>query len=346
MVSRADQAFTNAQQNRTKEHTPIRWQSARELQQETIPPLRWCIRRLIPEGLFVLAGRPKRGKSMLGLNLAIAKATGSLALKEFPVDEAGDVAYLALEDGKRRIKYRIEQLMPTDALWPERLHIAYQSPRTDAGLTEELTVWAESVKEPALVIVDILARVTPSVAPKGNVYDAEYHVLAALMDWASQRQIALGVITHTTKAKAEDVFETVMSTTANTGATATNMLLVRHAEDPEAVLHLEGKDMAPQALALRCGDGFNWEYVGNAEDLQMSKERRELLEALYESKDQAATRLALVAMLGTNTNALNRRIMRARELGYVLLRDGKVALTDKAAVLLAEDHVRDTQSPL
>ena len=210
------------------------WQRASDLQHEVIEPIRWCIPGLISEGLFTLAGRPKKGKSMLALNLAMAKATGGLALGKFQVEVPGDVAYLALEDGKRRVKYRIEQLMAPETAWPERLWLSYLAPRTDTGLTDELSKWADGKAHPALVIVDILARVTPHLSHKGNAYDAEYQVMAALMDWASQRQIALGVITHTTKAKADNIFETVMSTTANVGATATNMLLVRHTGDTEA----------------------------------------------------------------------------------------------------------------
>jgi len=41
----------------------IVWQTARDLQNEELPPLRWCVPGLIPEGAAILAGRPtKRAK--------------------------------------------------------------------------------------------------------------------------------------------------------------------------------------------------------------------------------------------------------------------------------------------
>jgi AAA domain len=128
------QTDTSRRRNGQTPPKSIVWQRASELQHEELEPLRWCIEGLVAEGLIVLAGRPKRGKSLLALNIALAKASGGMALGHFPAGEAGDVAFLCLEDGKRRIKTRIEQLMPPDDAWPERLWLTYSSPRQDEGL--------------------------------------------------------------------------------------------------------------------------------------------------------------------------------------------------------------------
>jgi hypothetical protein len=209
---------------------------------------------------------------------------------------------------------------------------------------EQLTAWAKQADDPALVVVDILARVKSRQTIKnGSPYDAEYEVMAELMDWASERQLALIVVTHSTKAKAEDVFENVMNTTANTGATASNMVLVRNNGETGGILHIEGKDQPQQELAMDLIDGFTWQYSGEAQDVQMTQERKEMLIALYNSDNQACTRKQLADMLDTNTNALNRRIMRAQEAGYIKLRDGKVALTDRAAILITAALAQDTE---
>jgi hypothetical protein len=214
-------------------------------------------------------------------------------------------------------------------------------------LTDQLSDWAEQAEAPALVIIDILARITPPISKNVNSYDAVYQVMAQLMDWASERQMALMAVTHATKGKAEDVFEQVMNSTANTGASATNMVMVRASGENHAVLHVEGKDIptSMQRLALRTVDGLIWECIGDADDVRMSTERREMLEALYDSDGQACTRRQLAEMLDTNTNALNQRIRTAQEAGYVMLRDGKVALTDKAAVVISEARAQQ-QAPV
>jgi RecA-family ATPase len=57
---------------------------------------------LLPEGLTILAGRPKCGKSWLALHIAMQVAAGGRTLESTPV-EPGPVLYLALEDTKRRL---------------------------------------------------------------------------------------------------------------------------------------------------------------------------------------------------------------------------------------------------
>lgn len=64
--------------------------------------MRYVVPGYIAEGLTVLAGRPKLGKSWLALDLAIAVATGGAALGSTKVGQ-GDVLYLALEDNERRL---------------------------------------------------------------------------------------------------------------------------------------------------------------------------------------------------------------------------------------------------
>src|SRR5262245_52941680 len=71
--------------------------SAKDLQTKTFPPMRYVLPGLIPEGLTILAARPKAKKSWLMLDVAIAVAAGRFVLGDLKPIE-GDVLYLALED--------------------------------------------------------------------------------------------------------------------------------------------------------------------------------------------------------------------------------------------------------
>ena len=64
----------------------------------------------VTEGLVILAGRPKIGKSWLALGLADAVARGGRAFGQLEV-EAGDVLYLALEDIPRRLQKRMRVIV-------------------------------------------------------------------------------------------------------------------------------------------------------------------------------------------------------------------------------------------
>ncbi len=57
--------------------TPI---SAEQLLAKEFAPLKWAIPEIVPEGLTILAGAPKIGKSWLCLDLALAIAGGGRAL--------------------------------------------------------------------------------------------------------------------------------------------------------------------------------------------------------------------------------------------------------------------------
>ena len=98
--------------------------TAAALQRQTFPPIKYVVPELIPEGLSILAGRPKLGKSWMALDICIAVAAGRICLGEKkPVQ--GDVLYCALEDNPRRMQRRIDKLLPTFGVeWPERLTLA------------------------------------------------------------------------------------------------------------------------------------------------------------------------------------------------------------------------------
>ena len=71
----------------------------------TFDPIKYVVPGYIVEGLTLLAGKPKIGKSWLLLHAAIAVARGEFALGNVHCIE-GDVLYCALEDGPRRLQSR------------------------------------------------------------------------------------------------------------------------------------------------------------------------------------------------------------------------------------------------
>src|SRR5918992_3521750 len=105
----------------------VRIFTAAELMAEDLPPVRWVVPEILPEGVTFLAGKPKLGKSWMGLGLGIAVATGGVALGTKQVEQ-GEVLYLALEDNKRRIQNRLNKLLAGRPA-PASLHITTAWPR-------------------------------------------------------------------------------------------------------------------------------------------------------------------------------------------------------------------------
>lgn len=82
--------------------------SATKLLKMEIPPPSYAVDKLLPQGIFTLAGSGKIGKSWLALDICLGVATGD-KLWEYSTS-AGETLYLALEDNYRRLQTRLEEI--------------------------------------------------------------------------------------------------------------------------------------------------------------------------------------------------------------------------------------------
>jgi hypothetical protein len=90
--------------------TPVRrGKKLADLLARVFPIPRAIVEKIILEGLTLLAGKPKLGKSRFMLDIAIAVACGGKALGHLPAD-AGPVLYISLEDPERRLQSRITDI--------------------------------------------------------------------------------------------------------------------------------------------------------------------------------------------------------------------------------------------
>lgn len=259
--------------------------TARELGGKKFPPRRWAVPGLITEGLTILAGRPKIGKSILALNVAGAVATGGVILGKIRVEQ-GECLYLALEDSERRLKERLKKMFPSGEL-PEGLHIVTAGnfpPLQDGGLVA-LDTWLSGHRQTRLVIVDTLARVKPSRKRNQDAYEHDAAIIASLQAIAFKYNLAIIVIHHDTKAVFDDFLMAVSGTFGLTGAADCVAVLARKGRgEMDATLKLTGRDIEEKELALRFSPNFFlWEILGDAKEFGRSKERRDILLILKEN---------------------------------------------------------------
>jgi predicted ATP-dependent serine protease len=84
--------------------------SAASLRSMEFPPVSFIVPGFVPEGLTILAGRPKIGKSWLALEVCLGVA-GDYTVLGGSQPVPGDVLYCALEDNPRRLQKRIYKLL-------------------------------------------------------------------------------------------------------------------------------------------------------------------------------------------------------------------------------------------
>ncbi|MFO0389406.1 MAG: AAA family ATPase [Alphaproteobacteria bacterium] len=274
---KAKQAFANLERVPLFLGTGI---SADELLLKDIEPIRWVIPGLIPVGLTFLAGKPKIGKSWLVLALVVAIASGRRALNFYDT-EAAEVLYLALEDSERRLKDRLKKVAPNLAREDARrleFHITWKSV-DEQGL---LALERRLAKNPACkaVFIDTFAKVRNTPKGGGSYYE-DYEAVSALKKIADRFAIAIVVVHHVRKQGSDDPFEMISGTNGISGSADTNFVLIRERNNAQASLHVSGRDVVEQEIALTFDEGV-WTAHGDAVPLRISSTHQEIVLAMVQ----------------------------------------------------------------
>ena len=238
----------------SKDDNSIRIYTASEVMKMEFKDTTFAIDGILQEGVTILSGSPKIGKSWLALNLSIAVATGGLALGSVEVNK-GDVLYLALEDGLKRLKKRLKMVLNDEAV-PEKLHLAVQWLTIDTGGIEAIERWLIEHPEARLIIIDTLKRVRPLERNRASRYDLDYDAIAPIANLAINYGVAIVVVHHNRKQQADDALEMVSGSTGLTGAADAALVMKRPRGTKDATLLVTGRDIEEREVALR------WDNLG------------------------------------------------------------------------------------
>jgi len=303
--------------------------SAAELLAREFPALRWAIFSLLAEGLFLLAGRPKLGKSWLVLNFAVAIASGGFALGTIKV-EAGDVLYCALEDGARRLQERLRRALGIGSV-PDHLYLATDWRPFDRGGLEDLEDWIKGHPQARLIVFDTLERVRPSEDSRARLYHSDYQAVQGLQDLAKKYSVCILVVHHTRKLDASDHLDLVSGSTGLTGAADGVLILKRSRGDSDATLTANGRDFPDTELALKFdGELCDWRALGSAAEYRMSNERRDVIELLR--KSDSLTPKTVAEILGREHGP-------TKKLLWTMAKDGEVHADSKGRYSLTNAGV-------
>lgn len=252
--------------------------SADLLMARRFPPPRFVVPGLIPEGLTLLAGRPKLGKSWISMNISLALAAGLVVLGREP-GEAGDVLHLALEDGPRRLQERL-RLMLGGASAPARLAFATTCPTLDDGGADAIRAWAASVSTPRLVVIDVFQRIRGKGQDGRRLYADDYAAVLPLKALADDLGLAVIVVTHCRKSDANDDPLDAVSATTGLTAAADHILILDRDRDG-TTLYGRGRDVEEFDLALRFDPRRGlWTALGDKGEVNRSDSRNAILAAL------------------------------------------------------------------
>src|SRR5215211_3084300 len=317
-----------------RKSTPPTTMSATELMRLELPPVKWAVPGVLPEGVTILAGKPKMGKSWLGLGLSVSVSAGGRALGKIPT-ERGVALYLGLEDNKRRLQRRLKKILNGRSA-PDGLEVYWEWPQLDHGGVEALDSWLQAHPETRLVVLDTLKKIRPRDGQSRSVYDLDYEALEPLVGLAAAHGVAILVVHHLRKLEAGDPLDMISGSTGLTGGVDGAMVLKRDRDKQDATLVVDGRDIEePAELALRWdAEIASWSLMGDAEEYRQSEERRRILE-LLERMDAPMWPKDIAEALEKNRSTT--RVLLAN-----MKQDGQVQDTGQGYTV-AHDHKQDKQ---
>ena len=231
--------------------------NAEDLQNRTYEPTPFLVDELIPEGLYILAGAPKIGKSWLALWLCLCISQGQ-PLWNFATTQ-GEVLYLSLEDSFQRIQTRLFDLTE-DA--PSTLHFAIMADTLKHGLEQQIEQFLMEHPTTKLVVINTLQRVR-GTGSDSNLYANDYQDIGLLKKLADNQHIAILLIHHLRKLHDDDPMNMISGSTGLSGAADSTFVLQKHSRLANiASLHCTGRDIPARTLKLEFGeDDHIWKLL-------------------------------------------------------------------------------------
>lgn len=132
----------------------LKMYSSEYIMNTPMKPIEYCVDGLISQGLFVLAGAPKVGKSWLALDMCLSIAKGEKVLGKETL--CGHAVYLSLEDSLIRLQNRLYELTDDPS---DNLHFAIMAESISNGLPEQIEYCRKRFDDLKIVFIDTLQMV-------------------------------------------------------------------------------------------------------------------------------------------------------------------------------------------
>lgn len=242
-------------------------------------------------GAYILAGKPKHGKSWLAMGLAVSVCTGEDYLDTSP-SEKGHAIYIACDDSsERRFQSRLLAVKPASSLTGRMGIVTQWSPTADSTIAVLDEVAGHYLKL-RLVVIDTLSAFRKGQRTD-SPYQQEYDELKALNDWAHTHDVVVVIVHHLRKGAVDpvDPFESISGTLGLQGAVDGMMVLSRTDDRDDSGISdrklagfwMRGRDIEGELnLGLELKDG-RWRAVGTANDVFHAGTQRQIVQVLREA---------------------------------------------------------------
>ncbi len=183
-------------------------------------PIEFVVENLIAQGLYILAGASKVGKSWLALDMCLSIAKGEKVLGQQTTQ--GTALYLCLEDSFARIQNRLYELTDEST---ENLYFSIMSELIGNRLEEQIKNFKNAHLDLKIVFIDTLQMIR---GDSESNYSSDYKELSVLKSLANKLGITIVVVHHTRKCKDNDPFNMVSGSTGISSCVDGSLVLIEN----------------------------------------------------------------------------------------------------------------------
>ncbi len=214
---------------------------------------RYIVKGLLPEGLTVLSGDPKVGKSFFALSLSVSVAKG-IPFLCFPTVKS-DVLYFSFEDDEKRLQQRLFEMSEDNFTG---LTFSSDVMHLDVDFIQSVENYLQNHPSTKLIVVDTLNYIRPD-KPNTNMYKNDYDDMIKLHRLTQQYGIAMLLLHHNRKNGGSDDLHTISGSTGLTGG-ADNCIIIERPKRGEKIAKLKviSRDMESFEMEIMQGEGGIW----------------------------------------------------------------------------------------
>lgn len=288
--------------------------NAAELAQMELPPIQFVVDGLLPQGLHILAGAPKTGKSWLLLFLCLKTAKGEDFWNR--KTKRGTVLYLCLEDNEARLQARLDELTSDP---PANMFLATMAHSLSEGLIEQMKDFLSEHKDTVLIVIDTLQKVRSGINDT-NPYAGDYKDIGLLKNLADDYGVTMIVVQHLRKQYDVDPHSMVTGSTGLLGAADGSYVLQKEKDrDGMAKLFIRGRDIEEQILTICFSkETMTWEFISGNTPAQEELKKDKIISFLMEfmkkemrfvgTAGELSEKLMAAGCPDVNPNVLSRKL--------------------------------------
>jgi len=253
--------------------------TAAELLATDFPDPNWIIPGIVPEGLAILGGRPKVGKSWLALQMGISVGSGGRFFDK-QIDP-GEVLFVALEDNPRRLKKRLLDMGVTEA--PPITFVFEYRPLHQGGIDDLYA--AIMSNRYRLITVDPLNRAFIGIDQNDSPMIPR--LLSQLQTATMQQNSTLLFTDHTRKpvALTPDPIDDIIAQTGKTSIADVILALYRTQGKVGANLKGRGREIEEIDVVIQQDPVTHaWQLVGEAGEVALSEIKNSILALLDDTR--------------------------------------------------------------